>query len=441
MGKVRSWHAKTPHLAHDQREGWVGPDTIDGVDVDSFRALLGDPGRAAVEHAGAALDAGGDPLAVATGVRRQFGTLAPQVAAAALTQAQLRRRGRAKFGVDADRMWFTPDGVEQATRPEVAERRAARFARLNDTLGRPARVADLCCGVGGDLRALASVGAHVTGYDRDPLTAEVARANLDALGISGATVECLDVETLDRSGFDAAFLDPARRRDGRRTFDVRAYSPSWPYAVGLLTEMPAAVKVAPGIPHGVVPEGVEAEWVSFGGELKEAVLWSGSLARRGTRRQATVLPAGATLVDDESAAGVSAPMRYLYEPDPAVVRAHLVATLAARIGGALLDATTAYLTSDALTSTPYARPFEIVDVMPFSLKRLRHELRARGVGAVTIMKRGSAVDVERLRHDLRLDGDRHLVVVLALIAGKRHALLATPAATTTGRDLSPAERA
>ena len=251
--------------------------------------MLADSGRAATDAATAALDAGRDPLVVATDVRRLAPGLSPGVAAAAITQARLRRRGRAKFGAVADRMWFTPDGVEQATRAEVADHRAARFRTFTARLGRAPRVADLCCGIGADLRALAATGCEVTGFDRDPLTVEVARANIAALGITGATVECLDVETLDLTGFDAAFLDPARRHEGRRTFDVRAYSPPWSYVTDLLGALPAAVKVAPGIPHDIVPNGAETEWVSFGGDLKEAVLWSGPLATPGVRRRATLL--------------------------------------------------------------------------------------------------------------------------------------------------------
>jgi hypothetical protein len=191
--------------------------------------------------------------------------------------------------------------------------------------------------------------------------------------------------------------------------------------------MAAAAKMAPGIPHGIVPAGVEAEWVSFGGDLKEAVLWSGDLTTAGVQRRATVLPAGATITDVEAGpAEVIAPGRFLYEPDPAVIRAHLVGAVAALVSGGLLDATTAYLTSDVNVPTPFARAFEITDVMPFSFKRLRQTLHDRDVGAVTIMKRGSAVDVEQLRRDLRLTGRKHIVVILALVNGRREVLLAQP---------------
>lgn len=411
------------------------------MDADALATLLTAPGAAAVQAATTALDAGGDPLRVATEVRRRFPDLPASAAAAAITQAQLRRRARRRFGPDADRMWFTPDGVEQATRAEVADHRARRFARLAAALGRAPRVADLCCGIGADLRALASAGCTVTAIDRDPITVDVARANVTALGIENASVECLDVETLGiaqpsgafQRSFDAAFLDPARRHEGRRTFDVHAYSPGWPFVLALLTSMPAAVKIAPGIPHELIPDGVEAEWVSFGGALKETVLWSGSLAGKGISRRATLLPSGATLTPDGAAPTAGGPCRYLYEPDDAVVRAHLVAELAEAVGGRLLDPTTAYVTSDRLVETPFAHAFEIEHVMPFSLKRLRHELRARSVGTVTIMKRGSAVDVEKLRRELRLSGDRHAVVVLALIEGRHQVLIAHPVTTASRR--------
>jgi len=396
------------------------------MDVETFRALRAGPGAQALDRAMADFDAGADSLAIATGVRRAVPGITPEISSAAVTQARLRRRAREKFGPEADRMWFTPDGLEQATRAEVADHRAGRFAALGARLGRPAKIADLCCGIGGDLRALSAAGCAVTGFDRDPLTVEVARGNAEALKLDVA-VKCLDVETLDRSGFDAVFIDPARRHSGRRVFDVHAVTPPWTFVRQLLNSMAAAAKMAPGIPRGIVPAGVEAEWVSFGGDLKEAVLWSGDLTTAGVQRRATVLPAGATITDVEAGpAEVIAPGRFLYEPDPAVIRAHLVGAVAALVSGGLLDATTAYLTSDVNVPTPFARAFEITDVMPFSFKRLRQTLHDRDVGAVTIMKRGSAVDVEQLRRDLRLTGRKHIVVILALVNGRREVLLAQP---------------
>jgi THUMP domain-like/Methyltransferase domain len=394
------------------------------MDVETFRELLRDPGPVAVARAVAALDAGSQMLAVASAVRRDFPELSPAVASAAVTQATLRRRARAKFGAVADGLWLTREGLEQSTGTPIADHRAKRFADLASRLGRRPRVADLCCGIGGDLRALAAAGCEVTGYDADSVAAAVAAANTRN---TTASVECLDVEALDLSDLDAAFIDPARRSDGRRTFDVAAYKPGWPFVLSVLTQLPAAAaKVAPGIAHDLVPPGVEVEWISVSGALKEAVLWSGTLTDGTLRRRATLLPVGATLTSNTAADELPPTgqlRRYLYEPDDAVVRAHLIGDLARSLDGVLLDASTAYITSDTLVATPFAQVFEVDDAMPFSLKRLRTALRERKVGAATIMKRGSAIDVEQLRRDLKLSGDAEAVVVLALIDGRHYAVI------------------
>src|SRR5690606_32184167 len=179
---------------------------------------------------------------------------------------------------------------EQATRASVAAHRARRFAELG-----PASVVDRGCGIGGDLLALARVGLDVTGVDTDPLRVAIANANLTAAGVAErARAIVADAETVDLDAYDLVFADPARRTERGRTFDPDAYQPPWAFVVQLLAR-DACVKVAPGIPHALVPDHVEAEWVSDGGEVKEAALWSGRLRPPDgdITRRATVLPANA----------------------------------------------------------------------------------------------------------------------------------------------------
>ncbi|MQA83263.1 MAG: methyltransferase domain-containing protein [Streptosporangiales bacterium] len=407
------------------------------MDPEGFRALLDPAGQrllaALADDDGTLGDPVRDPLRAASRLRR--GYPAPLVAAA-LTQARLRARAREKFDADADRMYFTPDGLEQATRRTVADHRARRFAARGRLEG--GRLVELCCGIGGDLIALARAGYRVDALDSDPLTVEVARANVAALGLGDrVSVRRADAEEVDAGAYDAAFCDPGRRATGSRTFDPYGYAPPLPVALGLVGRARVGcVKVAPGIPHTFVPAGAEAEWVSDGGDVKEAALWLGDPAGvpvggrpGGVARRATLLPSGATLAADPDVGDppVRGPQRFLYEPDGAVIRAHLVAEAAALVDGALLDRTIAYITADRLVPTPFAAAYEVTDVFPFSLKRLRALLRARGVGNLTIKKRGSAVDVERLRRDLRPSGEGSSVVVLTRLAGSPTVLLCQPA--------------
>lgn len=353
---------------------------------------------------------------------------AAEAVAAAVDQVRLRARARAKFGADAELMVFTAAGLEQATRASVATARAARLAgHLSPGDGDHPELVDLCCGIGGDLVALARAGLRVHGVDADPLTAAVAAANVEALGIAGrATVACADVTTLDLGGYGAAFCDPGRRSGGRRVFDPDAYRPPWSFLLDVAAQVPRTVlKVAPGIPHERVPVGVEAEWVSDGGDVKEAALWCGDLAT--AARRATLLPAGVTLTGSGDELAPVGPLQgFLYDPDGAVVRAHLVAELAGRLGATAVSPDIAYLTAGSLVPTPFARAYAVREVLPFSLKRLRALLRARGVGRLTVKKRGSAVEPEQLRRDLRLSGDAEATVVLTRVAGAPTAIVCDP---------------
>ncbi|GAA4528369.1 class I SAM-dependent methyltransferase [Nonomuraea ferruginea] len=386
------------------------------MDLDAFTALLTPRGREALAEAQELV--GADPVAAATRLRR---THDAALTSAALTQARLRERAKAKFGADAGRMFFTPHGLEQATRAEVAAHRARRLGAAPGP-----RVADACCGVGGDLLALARAGCAVDAVDTDPLSVAVARANAEALGVADrVTVRVGDAAEVRPEAYDVLFADPARRTSRGRTFDPLAYSPSWPVVLGLLGRARVGcVKVAPGIPYEFIPDDAEAEWVSYKGEVKEATLWTGR-PPEGARR-ATLLPGGHTLTATGARAATGPVGRYVYEPDGAAVRAHLVGEVAELVRGWLPDPMIAYISGDEPVDTPWATRYEIQHVLPFSLKRLRAALRERGVGNAVIKKRGSAVDIERLRADLRLSGDRTAVVILTRVSDKPTVLICDP---------------
>ncbi|SEF08451.1 class I SAM-dependent methyltransferase [Jiangella alba] len=361
-----------------------------------------------------------DEFALGTRLRRAH---APDLVAAALTQARLRARAVDKFApADAARMFFTVDGYEQATRVRVARHRAERLAAA---LGRGATVADLCCGIGGDLVELARAGLTVTGVEADELTAAVAAANAAALGVP-AQVRHADATTTDRTGYAAVVCDPARRGGRGRVFDPDAYRPPWSFVLELLAAT-ACVKVAPGLPHERIPGGVEAEWVSERGEVKEAALWSGDLACDGVRRRATLLPSGATLTDRDDPGPVVRPLgAYLYEPDGAVIRAGLVTAAAARVGGGLLDPSIAYVTADAAVGTPFARGYRVLDTLPYDVKALRRYVRDHGIGVLTVKKRGVGVEPEKLRAAVRPRGERTATFVVTRVAGAATVLVADP---------------
>jgi SAM-dependent methyltransferase len=318
-----------------------------GVDAAVLQYLMAPAGRELLAAVDAAFD-GTNALAVSARLRA---TYEPEQVAVALTQVELRRRAVEKFGSDASGMFFTRDGLEQATPRTVAAHRARRAQESGAR-----QVLELGCGIGSDLLAFCRAGLQETAVDIDPLTVAVAAANVAVLGL-GAVVRVGTAESEDRSGVDLVYLDPSRRGARGRVFDPASYSPPWTFVEAVLAEGPAVVKAAPGLPHDRIPVAVEAEWVSLDGGLRETALWSGPTVS--ARRRATVLTSRGgsitmTDADEPGTAEVRPVGQFLYEPDDAVIRAHLVSVVAAAVNGWLLDPHLAYVASVLLASGPIA---------------------------------------------------------------------------------------
>ncbi|GAA3227155.1 class I SAM-dependent methyltransferase [Actinocorallia longicatena] len=386
------------------------------MEIDGFQELLTPAGQDVLLSAMESDISEKGLLASATRLRARHSA---SLVSAALTQVRLRHRAVAKFGPDALRMYFTPHGLEQSTRASVAEYRAGRFF---------GPVLELCCGIGADLLHRARAGIAGVGVDLDPLTVAVAQANLAAFQMGNlASARVGDALEQDPAGFEAVFADPGRRTARGRVFDPRSYEPPLDSLLALAARAPAAcVKVAPGIPYEAIPDGASTEWISDHGEVKEAALWFGALAT-GPVRSATLLRDGHvhTLTPDASLgdAPVGPWARYLYEPDGAVIRAHLVAEAAALLDGHLADPRIAYVTSDRLVETPYATAYEVRTVLPFSVKRLKALLRENDIGTLTLKKRGFAADLDRLHKDLKPTGTLTGTVVLTRVGDSPVALL------------------
>lgn len=356
----------------------------------------------------------------------------PALVAALLTQSRLRVRGRVKFGDRVDQMLLTPDGVEQATRWQLAARHADRFAAAGlDT------VWDLGCGLGGDALALADTGLRVELVDADPGTAAIAEVNVR--DVAGARVRTAAIEDLDLTAQPGtgAWLDPARRLPGRtdargrtmRTFSLDQLSPSWEQ----VQQVAAAVgqvgaKLAPSFPHDAVPPGAEAQWASFGGEALECTLWWGALVHHeGRTAQVHTGPAegGRWLVVHDDGAGPADTAdgpddlgEWLYEPDRAVLQAGLTGMLARAVGGLETARGAGYVSAQREADLPWARRFRLLTVHPLATKPLRRWARERDLGRLTIKKRGVPIDADRLRRDLRLGGTQEAVVVLTQLGGR-----------------------
>lgn len=342
-------------------------------------------------------------------------------AQAVMETALLRQKAVVKFS-RAPQMYFLREALEQASGEEIATYRARRFAQLA-----PRTIADLGCGIGGDALALAQI-APVIGVEQDEVRLAMARHNVAAYGGCFHPL-CADLTTLPPLAADALFFDPARRDDaGRRIYSVHDYLPPLSLVDVWRQKVAAtAVKISPGVHYSELPATAEVEFISVQGELKEAVLWFGGL-KTAVQRRATLLPSGATLTNSPAPLHlpITPPQGVLYEPDPAIIRAHLVEELGAQLGASKIDAEIAYLTAVDPQPTPFARCYAIEATLPFQLKQLRHYLRQHQIGNVTIKKRGSPLEPDTLQKQLRLRGPHHRTLILTQAQGQPIVLITQP---------------
>lgn len=404
--------------------------------MSTLTPVLSSPGWELLESLQARQDTTPVSLPELAGALRSSGVPA-ELAAAVVTQLALRRAARAKFGPIASHMVFTRDGLEQATRLVVAARHAQRFRDAGVR-----RVADLGCGIGADSVAIAGLGMGVLAVDIDPEAAQAAAANLrdfDDAQVRLGDVMDLDIAELAGDGVDAIFADPARRtgaaRGSSRITDPERWSPPLSSALRWAQTISAVgVKVAPGIAYDRIPPTWHAQWVSVGGDLVEASLWSPPLAPEGPGRSCLLLDetGAAHGISPRDGQEANAPAEVvdviplgntIAEPDPAVIRSGMLAQLARLVGAGIVSPSIAYLTGDDLPASPFYDRFEVLEVTNLRAKAISAALRTLDAGSVEIKKRGADIDPDALRKSLKLSGVGQATVIATRVDGRHRAIV------------------
>lgn len=358
-------------------------------------------------------EAHGTELQIQAKLRERY---ADDIVRAALTLSELRHKARGKFS-QTESMWFDRQGLEQATAGLVATYKSQRFQEPTW---------DWCCGIGSDAAAL-SRKVHVTAVDLEPASCLRTSWNTEVLGMpEQLTVVCGDVTTID-PGDRLVHIDPDRRPGGgSRMQRIEDYAPNLTFLQQLTTTARGgAIKVSPASNFGGKFANTEVELISLHGECKEATIWFGELAGQSPCR-ATVLPAGLSLAGHplDALAERSTLGAWIYDPDPAVVRAGLVDLLAETLGLRRLDDAEEYLTSDTPVWSPFVQTFEVLKSLPNQDREIRHALRASDFGPLEIKCRHIPIQADTLRKRLPRGGDQPGVLIFAREQGKARAILA-----------------
>lgn len=365
-----------------------------------------------------ALDLAKGLESTAANLSRIAGQTSPEASRWAFGQWALRKRARAKFRL-ADEMLFDRDGLEMASHERVAEYHGSRFPKGEC-------VEDWTCGIGGDLVALGLRGPAF-GWESDRVRAACALHNLAVHGLDDP--ESYGVFTNDSlrylGGAEYAFCDPSRRTHSQRTLRLDEFMPD-PRALAeaLRRARLGGIKLTPMLPDRQLEEfGGSLEFVSFGGECREALIWLGSESEPG--RSAVQVESGQTLSPGRDPERTIRPDRFLFEADPAAIRAHCLRALCESEGVLALADSNGYLTGPARSNSPWLRCFEVLSTPPADLKQTRAELRRLGGGTPVVKSRAQGVDVDKLRKELRGEGEEFVLIVYPEGKSRRHAICRT----------------
>jgi len=345
----------------------------------------------------------------------------PGVIVEVVNQVALRQKARQKLGPLADSLLLTRQGLEQSSRIDVAKYHARKLSSLGS-------VTDLGCGLGIDSIALAESGSAVVAVEKDEMTAKFASYNLarfPTAEVHRSAAEDFDV------GTEGVFLDPARRDLGasgrsRKLLSPEDFSPSISFAFEQLTRVPGGVKLSPALPHELVSDKFEATWVSHRGDLVEFSQWSTDPQHFG-KRFAVMIDGETELkfTGEEFDAEVSSLDEYVYEPDPALIRSHLLGAFALEQGLGLLSQGIAYLTGSERKS-PWLRGYKLLAEMPLDEKAISRYLSERSIGSLEIKKRGVDIDPQLMRKRLKLKGSGAATLIATKVGGARKALVCEP---------------
>lgn len=386
--------------------------------LDDYRWLVSSQASSWLAEAAASEDDPKSLLATTIVLRRDLG---PSRTHLVIAQAQLRRRARTKF-THAERMFFTRQLLQQAT-----DERIARYKSLRFPSDRP--IADLCCGIGGDLTSLAG-RCQTHAVDRDEVAALLAETNCAALGLECASFTVGDAAGFSTGDFAAWHLDPQQTLEPEHP-DLQRHDPDLAAMEALRSSNPTgAISLAPSttVPDRWRPD-AELEWIGYGSGCRQQVAWFGDLTSHAGCRAATIFGNGAPVTHTIRASqDLELPLagrvgRYLFEPHATVLAAELVGVVADSHGLAAVSPRASYLTGDTAVHSPEVACFEVLETLPFSLRRVRTLLRERSIGQLDVKTQGVRLTAEHVLSELSLSGDREATLLLMPVRKRVLAIL------------------
>lgn len=347
-----------------------------------------------------------------------------------ITLLKLRYKAVAKFR-RANSMFFTTEGLEQAGEEKISQYIAQRFLRA---LPSQTKIADLTCGIGGNTISLAQ-HFKVLAIDCDAIHIECAKHNTNIYSVNENIEFRLgrsEDNIMPANGF---FIDPQRLRAGQTK--TRSLLNSSPNVFKILPQIlkqteNICIKISPAFDYKEIKElplEPEIEVISEKNTNKAALLWFGKF--KSCNRRATIF------LDDEivsfidepptkEIAIIPYPLKYIYEPDKAIIKAHLIDEIAEKYDLQKINPMIGLLTSENYIqdTRELFRIFEVIETQKFSLKNLKKLLSKKKINRAHIMPKRFPENPDLIRSKLKLkEGGEYAIILTALADDKYYFIL------------------
>jgi len=346
-----------------------------------------------------------DPLKLSTKLSKKYNQ---QERHALIHYLEILPKIRKKFclqNVDliCDRLAF-----EQATARDISEYKAKLWQS-------GAKIADLCCGMGGDSFWLPS-GIVASGADIAPERVLMFNENMQRLK---QPHKAILQNALEVKGGDFFCIDPARREGLNPSFES-VLELSKKFCGGM-------VKLPPAYPEDELPKETDILYLGDAKDCRECLMLTGVFGKGIIR--AVAICEGEWQCEKDELQNTSLDIKklgnFILEPVPVLVRSHLFLSEAKKCGFWQIDSTLAYLSCEELP--PEHKGFvayKVIEQSSLSTNNVKTMLKKHNIGKITLKKRGVEVVPEAEIHRLSPKGEKEGVLFYTRVLGEKTAILA-----------------
>lgn len=341
-----------------------------------------------------------------------------------LRQLNGRQKASKKFPFLADFPDFEfplPKSVAQASSQQAAE-----FKRTL-LLEKHQRIADFSGGMGIDSYFLSKDREKLTYLEPDPLLFEITKANFKVL--QADHIQCINSSAAEflkskKDEFDLIYIDPDRRKDGKRMIRLEDCEPKVVEMQEELFELTdeLIIKYSPLLDIKLAMQQLkelrEVVVLSIGNECKELLFllqkhWTAEVTVRAIDLEEKLAVDFVFTYQQEREAqvGYAEPLSYLYEPNAAIMKAGAFNLLTERFPLKKLAPNTHLYTSSMLIDSFPGRKLRIiqVDKSPKTAPK-----------QVNLVNRNSGMSIAEMKKKYKLkDGGDQFIYACKVASGKR----------------------